>query len=239
MNPFVNVPERANLGPGTLEMALPLIETVGIQPGTRILEVGSGSGQVATILAKHWNVTVFTLEPWAEDGCEHIQERVAEAGVWDKVIPLKLNVQDLPFAASAFDAVISINSFEMIGDDRPQALAQMIRVTKPGGYIGIAEPMCHPVPISSDIAELDRQHNLDFQYYFRTIDWNCDLFKRSGLVVTYQSYFPEALQWWRDYADEGKISLGEQNLIRRDSGHWLSLGMVVGRKLHTSTTRKP
>jgi SAM-dependent methyltransferase len=228
-NPFLTVDERAAWGPASLEMALPLVEAVGIQPGMRILEVGGGSGQIATILAAHWNVTVFTLEPW--DGGEQIQARAAAAGVWDKVIALKLNAQDLPFATATFDAVISIGSFEMIGDERPQALTQMVRVLKPGGRLGIAEPMCLPVPMPSALVALDTDHHLGFQEAFRTIAWNCALFEQHGLSITHQHYFTEANQWWLDYAAESNISDAEKELIRANHGQWLSLGMVVGQKV--------
>jgi protein-L-isoaspartate O-methyltransferase len=44
MNPFLEVTERAVWGPGTLEMALPLVEAVAIRPDMRVLEVGGGNG---------------------------------------------------------------------------------------------------------------------------------------------------------------------------------------------------
>ena len=78
-NPFLEIKNREAWGPGSFEMALPLIEAVGIKSGMRVLEVGGGSGQIAIALAKHWNVTVFTLEPWR--GGNEIQARAAVAGV--------------------------------------------------------------------------------------------------------------------------------------------------------------
>jgi SAM-dependent methyltransferase len=229
-NPFTSVDEPAILGPGTLDMALPLVEALRVRPGRRVLEVGGGTGQVATILAKAWDVTVFTLEPW--HGGEDIQARAAAAGVTDRVIALTSRAQELPFAADTFDAVLSINSFEMIGDDRPAALAEMVRVARPGARVGIAEPMCLPAPMPPEIAELDERGGLRFQQYFRTVEWNRDLFTRAGLLVIEASYFPEARQWW--LAHEAQATQPgrevERELIRRDEGRWLSLGLVVGEK---------
>lgn len=185
-NPFTSVDESAILGPGTLDMALPLVEALRIRPGMRVLEVGGGTGQVATILAKAFDVTVFTLEPW--HGGEHIQERAAAAGVGDRVIGLRCYAQELPFAAGTFDAVLSINSFEMIADDRPAALAEMVRVARPGARVGIAEPMCLPALIPPEIAALDERGELRFQHCFRTVEWNRDLFTQAGLAVTGASY---------------------------------------------------
>jgi hypothetical protein len=122
----------------------------------------------------------------------------------------------------------------MIGDERPQALEQMVRVARPGARIGIAEPMCLSGPEPPDVLELDRRHKQGrwSEYSFRTVDWNRALFERHGLSVADGDacHFPDAYAWWLAYAAEGKISPGEQELIRPDGGRWLSLGLVVGQK---------
>lgn len=109
----------------------------------------------------------------------------------------------------------------------------MVRVTKPGGRIGIAELMCLPTPMPAELVELDIQchgNRLGFRDYFRTVDWNADLFRRAGLAVTESFYFPESRQWWLEYRAAGKVSASEQALILADGGRWLSLGLVVGEK---------
>lgn len=228
-NPFLELKDREAWGPGSFEMALPLVEAVGITPGMRVLEVGGGSGQIAVTLAKHWNVNVFTLEPWF--GGEQIQARAQAADVFDRVIALKTRAQNLRFADATFDAVISVGSFEMIAEDRATALAQMVRVAKPGARVGIAEPMCLPAPIPVRLRELDRVRFPDgrgFELHFRSVDWNAQLFEQNGLTVTERSYFSDAVKWWREYSEQG--SDAERALIQADSGRWASLGMVVGEK---------
>lgn len=228
-NPFLELKDREAWGPGSFEMALPLVEAVGITPGMRVLEVGGGSGQIAVTLAKHWNVNVFTLEPWF--GGEQIQARAQAADVFDRVIALKTRAQNLRFADATFDAVISVGSFEMIAEDRAAALAQMVRVAKPGARVGIAEPMCLPAPIPVRLRELDRVRFHDgrgFELHFRSVDWNAQLFEQNGLTVTERSYFSDAVKWWREYSEQ--VSDAERALIQADSGRWASLGMVVGEK---------
>jgi cyclopropane fatty-acyl-phospholipid synthase-like methyltransferase len=225
-NPFLDLKDRVAWGPGSFEMALPLIEAVGIKAGLRVLEVGGGSGQIATVLARHWNVTVFTLEPWF--GGEQIQAVAAAAGVFDRVIAMKMRAQRMSFAEATFDAVISIGSFEMILDERAVALEQMVRVAKPGARIGIAEPMCLAAPIPPETAEIDRANGLRFEEHFRTVDWNVKLFRDAGLRITEQSYFEDAYKWWRQFGQRARPE--ERDLIEADRGRWLSLGMVVGEK---------
>ncbi|TXK77672.1 cyclopropane-fatty-acyl-phospholipid synthase family protein [Paenibacillus sp. N3.4] len=229
LNPFLNIKTPKAWGPGSFEMALPLVKATNIRPSMRILEVGGGSGQIATTIAKHWNVSVVTLEPWANTN--EIQAYAADEGVENQVLQLKIKAQSLPFAENTFDAIISIGSFEMIGDERPIALAEMTRVAKTGARIGIAEPMCLSGAMPDELVELDIQCSLGFQKCFSDLDCNRNLFTEQGLAITESYYFGEAYQWWLNYRDQRRISEAEQELITRDNGRWISLGLVVGEKL--------
>lgn len=229
MNPFDSIDRSHAWGPGSFDMAESLIQAAGIKPGMRVLEVGGGSGRIAVTLAKHWNVSVVTLEPWT-DGKE-IQAYAAAEGVANQVLSLRIKAQALPMPDNSFDAVISVGSFEMIGDERPQALREIIRVLRPGARFGIAEPMCQPV-MPDDLVVLDEAHKLQFRQCFRTLEWNRQLFTEQGLALTESYYFADAYKWWLQYRTqmEGRISAGEQEFIRLDQGRWISLGLVVGQK---------
>lgn len=229
MNPFLSIEQPIAWGPGSFEMALPLAEAAGIKPGMRVLEIGGGSGQIATTLAKHFSLSVITLEPWT-DGRD-IQAYAASQGVANQVLAVRLKAQSLPFPDESFDAAISIGSFEMIGDERPQALAEVRRLLRPGGAFGIAEPMCLSEQMPDDLAALDTAHDLGFQKSFRTVAWNRELFESNSLSVRTGEYFAEAPAWWLNYRAKAKISEAERELILQDRGRWLSLGMVVGVKL--------
>jgi ubiquinone/menaquinone biosynthesis C-methylase UbiE len=225
-NPFLNIKEPKAWGPGSFEMAKSLVESTNIKAGMRVLEVGGGSGQIATTIAKYWNVSVVTLEPWS-DGTE-IQSYAKEQNVENQVLALKTKAQSMPFASGTFDAIISIGSFEMIGIDRPVALSEMIRVAKTGARVGIAEPMCLPGPIPADIPDSETKRS--FQECFATLSWNRNLFSDQGLKIVDSYYFDDAYQWWREYRDQRRISESEQQFITQDNGRWISLGLVVGKK---------
>ena len=215
MNPFMEFSEYAIFNPGTLEMAQPVIEACDIQPGMRVLELGAGSGQVACVLAKHWNCTVVTLEPWND--CQEIQDRAERDGVWERVIPLKLEVQHLPFPRNSFDAAIAFGTLEMIGEDRPIALEQVKRVLKPGACFGIGEAM------NLDVSQPTFQHD--------TLEQNRELFEHHGFEIAQAGYFERAYQWWLDNAD--RLNREQDPWIqhtRADGGRSVSMGMVIGRK---------
>ena len=97
-----------------------------------------------------------------------------------------------------FDAVISIGSFEMTGEERPQALERMVRVAKRGARIGVAEPMCLPVPIPYDLREPDRARFPDgrgFEYHFRSVEWTAELF---GVHPPSEITRFAVTGWWRE-----------------------------------------
>lgn len=226
MNPFMSIQSPKAWGPGSMEMAQSLVEATHIKEGMRVLEVGGGSGQIATTIAQYWHATVVTLEPWS-DGTE-IQTYAKQHNVENQVLAMKLKAQHMPFASETFDAIISVGSFEMIGDERPLALAEMIRVAKKGARIGIAEPMCLPGAIPADIP--DSEIKTSFIECFSTLQWNCDLFSNHGLDILESYYYDHAYQWWEEYRDLGRISETEQQFITQDNGRWISLGLVVGEK---------
>ncbi len=213
-NPFLDFSDYAIYNPGTLEMALPVIEAVGLKAGMRVLELGAGSGKVACILAKHWNITVITLEPWS-DGAD-IQARTKREGVWDRVISMKLEAQHMPFSRSSFDAAIAFGTLEMIGTERPVDLEQVNRVLKPGACFGIGEAMNLDVP------------NPTFE--FDTLEQNRALFEHHGFEVTHDVQTRHGYQWWLDNTERIQKHDEHERLVLADAGQSLSLGMIVGRK---------
>jgi cyclopropane fatty-acyl-phospholipid synthase-like methyltransferase len=215
-NPFLNVSERAVWNPGTLEMALPVIEAVGVRAGMRVLEIGGGSGQVACILAKHWHVTVVTLEPW--HGGADIDARAKAEGVWDRVLPLKLEVQHLPFARDSFDAVIAFGAMEMIAADRGIALEQIKRVLRPGSSFGVGEAMSRP-----DVERVYPE--------FDTLDENVSLYRHHGFEVTHAAYFADGYDMWLENLKTWEdVTPPERDKILHDGGRSIANGMLVGRK---------
>jgi SAM-dependent methyltransferase len=111
----------------TLAALLPL-------SGLRLLDVGCGAGQALTLAAGH-DARVTGLDV-AKPMIDVARERLPDADLRVGAI------EDLPFEDGAFDVVTAFNVVQYAADPRA-AVAQLARVTRPGGRVAIgvwAEP---------------------------------------------------------------------------------------------------
>src|ERR671910_2810696 len=109
-----------------------LVSGVGIGPGMTVLDVATGTGNVAIpAAAQGAQVTGLDLTPELFD---RARERAAEAGV--EVEWVEGDAEDLPFEDGRFDRVLS--TFGIQFAPRHQvAASEALRVTRPGGTIGL------------------------------------------------------------------------------------------------------
>jgi SAM-dependent methyltransferase len=117
----------------TTPVAGQLVKHARVRSGQRLLDVGCGTGVVAVTAARRGaQVTGLDLTPAL---LERARENAQLAGVsidWHEG-----DAENLPFDDGAFDVVVS--QFGHIFAPRPEvALAQMLRVLKPGGTIAFA-----------------------------------------------------------------------------------------------------
>jgi SAM-dependent methyltransferase len=111
-------------------LAPQFLEFAGIPDGWHVLDVGSGTGSLAVeIAAQRPHCQMVGVEP-CEDYVAYAKTRDPNGTVQFKVG----NAQQLPFADAEFDASLSLLVFNFIPHPR-KALAELQRVTRPGGRI--------------------------------------------------------------------------------------------------------
>lgn len=121
---------------GGLKATEELVESCHIDRGKYVLEVGCGTGMTACYLAKRHGCRVAGVDI-SEGMIGWSTRRARRAGVEDRVEFRVGDAQNLPFEDALFDAVIceSVTAFV----DMQRAISEYVRVTKPGGYIGLNE----------------------------------------------------------------------------------------------------
>jgi arsenite methyltransferase len=129
---------------GGLEGTEELAGLCHVGEGSYVLDVGCGVGVTPCFLAKRYGCRVVGVDIRARM-VERSQERARREGVADRVEFQVADAQDLPFEDNRFDAVIteSVTSFP---EDKQRAVNEYVRVTRPGGYVGLAESTWLKVP---------------------------------------------------------------------------------------------
>jgi cyclopropane-fatty-acyl-phospholipid synthase len=112
-----------------------LLDRTGVGDGTRVLEIGTGWGELA-IRAARRGATVRTITLSTEQQ-ELAQARIAAAGMADRVTVQLLDYRALPVDAT-YDVVLSVEMIEAVGHDFwDEYFAILDQVTAPGGRVGI------------------------------------------------------------------------------------------------------
>jgi len=106
---------------------------LGVTPGTRLLDVGCGAGQLALIAARAGaQVTGCDI---ATNWIEKARARAAAEGL--QVTFEEGDAESLPYADAQFDAVISLIG-AMFAPRPDRVAAELTRVCRPGGMIAMA-----------------------------------------------------------------------------------------------------
>ena len=100
-----------------------------------ILNVGCGIGVGPAYIARKYGCGVVGVDISAQM-IAWARRRANEAGVADKVDLPIADVLALPFPAATFD-IVTCESVLIFVADKRQAIQESVRVTKPGGYVGI------------------------------------------------------------------------------------------------------
>ncbi|MBJ7348973.1 MAG: methyltransferase domain-containing protein, partial [Thermoleophilaceae bacterium] len=125
-----NYPEIAQTIEGVAEL---VVERVGVKAGHDMLDVATGSGNVA-IPAADLGAHVVGLDLTPELFVV-ARERAANAGV--EVNWVEGDAEDLPFGDDSFDRVTSVFG-AIFAPRHQQAASEIVRVCKPGGRFAIA-----------------------------------------------------------------------------------------------------
>ena len=110
-----------------------LCDAADVRAGSKVLDVAGGSGNTA-LAAARCGAEVVSLD-YVPELLERSQERSqAERLPYETVVG---DAEAMPFADGSFDAVVSAVGV-MFAPDHRRAAAELLRVTRPGGTIALA-----------------------------------------------------------------------------------------------------
>lgn len=130
-----------------------LVVQHSVNPGDKVLDAGSGTGNTALIAAKkvgpNGKVVLFDIS----DGMLDIaKEKIGSAGLKDRMETKTGDILHLPFSDNSFDVVLSTYSVCPLYSPEEGAL-ELLRVVKPGGKLAVAHSAAPENPVLNWFAD--------------------------------------------------------------------------------------
>lgn len=175
-----------------------LLDVAGVGAGTRLVEIGTGWGELAIRAAERGaRVTTVTI---STEQAELATKRIAEAGLTDQV---EVRLQDYRELTGQFDALVSVEMIEAVGANHwHEYFGAIQRLLRPGGRAGL---QAITMPHDRMLASLNT-YTWIVKYIFpggqlpsvRSVRESCD---DAGLTVasefTFGLHYAETLKRWR------------------------------------------
>lgn len=123
--------------PGGLDSSRRLARAVNLSAGDRVLDVASGTGATARMMAEEFGCDVVGLDV-SEVNAKRASELATELSVEFQVG----DAAALPFEDASFDAVIcecAVSTFE----NKPAVASEFSRVLRRGGRLGLTDMCCY------------------------------------------------------------------------------------------------
>ena len=187
------------MGPHPLWLLEELCENMDLRPGMRVLDMGCGKGLTSIFLAKEYGVTVFANDLWIS-ATDNLR-RFEEAGIADRVFPIRAEAHALPYAKDFFDVAISVDSYHYYGASESYFPDVFSSLVKSGGQFGIVIP---GLSREFDKGYPDTLEKLWFSglFTFHSSKWWRDLWGKTGLCeITSCYYFDDPKAIWQPWAD--------------------------------------
>ena len=180
----INLVRSKIMGPNPLKLCEELLCDADVAKGSRVRDLGSGTGITSVMLAREYGLDVYAVDLWSDPNGNRAFFR--EMGISsNRIHSVKANAADgLPFEPEFFDAVVSIDSYNYFGRD-PQYLGErLLPYVKSGGMIYLSIPGmvrdCHDALPACLLASWDAEQ---LEYMHDMAWWRNMIGQTSGVVI--------------------------------------------------------
>jgi len=127
------------------------LNEAGLRPGQTVLDVASGTGDLAKACAKLVGNTGKIIMTDINDAMLEIgRDHLADAGIIGNIECIQADAEQLPFANNTFDCITIAFGLRNV-TDKSAALKSMQRTLKPGGKLLILEFSQPTIPLLSKV----------------------------------------------------------------------------------------
>lgn len=166
--------------PGGADLTRRLANALNLQPGQQVLDVASGIGTTALLLADEYEVDVLGID-LGDNQVSRARTRAGNAGLSGRVRFELGDAERLPVDDDAYDAVVCECAFCTF-PDKATAATELARVLRPGGQVGITDIWLDPTSLDTELQGLAGR--IACLADARPIDEVRAILETAGLVVT-------------------------------------------------------
>jgi cyclopropane fatty-acyl-phospholipid synthase-like methyltransferase len=205
-----------------------LSAALSLQPGMRVLDLGSGQASSSIFLHREFGLQVWATDLWF-DVSGNLQ-RIRDAGAEHGVFPLHADARSLPFAKNFFDAIICIDSFFYFGTD-DLYLNYLAGFVKPGGVVAIAG-----AGLMREVEGPPPEHLREWWtqdlWCLHSAAWWRRHWERTGIVdIELADSMPDGWQFWLEWLKAiAPENVTEVKALEADSGKYLGYVRAIGRR---------
>lgn len=138
--------------PGGLDLTRRLARALRLAPGERVLDVASGPGSTAFLLATEFGAVVDGVE-LGERAVARATAEAADRRLSDRVRFHPGDAERLPFEDAVFDVVVCECAFCTF-PDKAAAAGEFARVLRPGGRVGVTDVTLDPERLDPQLRTL-------------------------------------------------------------------------------------
>ncbi len=221
--------KAAGMGAHPLWITEWLAEKLELRPGMRVLDLGCGKAASSIFLAGEFECDVWATDLWIP--ADENQNRIHDAGLAGRVIPLHADARSLPFAGEFFDAIVCIDAYPYFGTDSLY-LNYLAHFVRPGGQIGIAGAGLVREIESAVPSHLVATWTQDY-WALHSAAWWRRLWERTGIVsIESADAMEDGWKVWLDWHEGAHPhNTAEIESLRADQGQYLGYVRLVGRRI--------
>jgi ubiquinone/menaquinone biosynthesis C-methylase UbiE len=184
------LPREAPGDNGSTRKAFSMATQLPAKP--RILDVGCGPGMQTIELAKMSGGPITAVDT-RQSFLDELRRRAEEAGLGQRITPVKASMVAMPFESGSFDLIWSEGAIYVMGFR--EGLANWRKFLSPNGYIAVTE-LCW---LKSDIPQEARTYWADYPG-MTTIESTGGIIADCGFKQIGNFVLPDSA-WWSDYYD--------------------------------------
>lgn len=182
--------------PTSADKILLLGERLGLEPTSHVLDMGSGRGGPAVLLARSFGCRVTCVEQ-SEEFLRAAKVRVKEAGVETLVESVQSDGREFTIEADRYDSALCLGA-SFIWGSLGETVAALTPGVRAGGFVAVGEPYWRRWPLPDEFEP-------DDDYDFVTLDETAARFESGGIELV--SLIASSQDDWDGY----------------ESLHWLAL----------------